>query len=84
VPPGDLTAALAETPDLIITERRVFEGAEGGVLRQVASRSAVVLITGAGSAPGAAQSAAGLHVLQAPVKAARLRALCHYALSHAG
>jgi histidine kinase len=84
VPPGKLTAALAETPDLIIAERRVFEGAEGEDLRQVASRAAVVLITGAGRAQSAAETDAGVHVLQAPVKAARLRALCHYALSHAG
>jgi hypothetical protein len=84
VPPDNLTAVLAETPDLIIAERRVFEGAEGEVLRQVASRAAVVLVTRGGSAQSAAETTAGIHVLQAPVKAARLRALCHYALSHAG
>lgn len=84
VPSGNLTAALAETPDLIIAERQVFEGAEGEVLRQVASPAAVVLITGPGRAQSTMETDAGALVLQAPVKAARLRALCHYALSHAG
>ncbi|WP_193367251.1 ATP-binding response regulator [Pelagibius marinus] len=82
VPPGGLTAALAETPDLIIVERQAFEAEQ--VLQQAASRPPVVLITGAGSAQSAAKTEAGVHVLQAPVKAARLRALCHYALSPAG
>ncbi len=83
VPPGGLTVALlvgeAETPDLIIAERQAFEAGE--VLQRAASRAAVVLVTEAGAAEPAAGTDAAVHFLQAPVKPARLRALCHYALS---
>ncbi|MEO3428318.1 ATP-binding protein [Pelagibius sp. CAU 1746] len=81
-PPGGLAAALAGAPALVIAERRAFERAED--LRQAASRAAVVLICAPGSPPAGEELDAAIHCLHAPVKAARLRALCHYALADSG
>lgn len=80
---ADLAAGLGDAPDMVIADRGTFESGDGwGLLRQFAAGFApvVVLVTdsppeGAGQTPGAA------HFLTRPVKPARLRSLCHYALT---
>lgn len=86
VPPAALASRLASmsagAPDLVIADRGAVEAAGAGdVLRRAAAHAAVILIVEDTAETG---EGAGVHVLQRPVKAARLRALCHYVLSRPG
>lgn len=82
VPPAALSAALSERPALVIAERSAFVASgSGAALRQRDGRPAVILLSGEGTAEAGASLGVEAHVLGLPVKPARLRALCHFALS---
>mgnify|MGYP000412786484 CR=1 FL=1 len=85
VPAAGLAAALAAGPHLIVADRQIFTAARGWeALQQAGARPAVGLITDspAGDAEGSGGAENGAaHYLARPVKPARLRSLCHYALS---
>lgn len=82
VPAQALMTALAEAPDLIIAERQAVDAVGAAQdLHRAAVHAAVILIAEDQAPAGPAGHAAAIHILQRPVKTARLRALCHYALS---
>lgn len=86
VAPAALPRALAGRPPLLIAGGEEFDAAGGWLAMRQASeagRTTVVLI---GEAPSKRIEQAGgsLHHLQRPVRPARLRALCHFALSRPG
>ena len=78
-----LAAALRAAPDLLIADLTAFEaGGSRDLLERAAAAPPVILIRerrpggSSGEPPGT-----GTHFLERPVKPARLRALCHYALT---
>ncbi|MGF1630559.1 MAG: ATP-binding protein [Kiloniellaceae bacterium] len=78
-PAEGLATALAARPALAISDRAAFAAA-GGWEIAAHSPTAILLVTDA--PPDKADPRAGLaHYLQRPVKPARLRSLCHFALS---
>jgi len=78
---ADLASALAGRPRLVIADREAFAAAGGWTLvGETAPRPAVILLTDQSPADSNTPRA-DINLLQRPVKAARLRALCHYALS---
>jgi sulfur transfer complex TusBCD TusB component (DsrH family) len=86
VAPPDLASALrtGEAFDLLLTDQTAVVAAEGP--RLLASRRespAVVLISETDEAATTGLPAAlRLHSIKRPVKLARLRSLCHFALTH--
>jgi hypothetical protein len=82
VPASALRAALAERPALVIADRESFAAAgSGAALHQRDGRPAVILLSGDAAAGGDTPAGLVTHSLGRPVKPARLRALCHFALS---
>lgn len=78
---GGLAAALAAVPPLLIADGADFAAA-GGWHQGPADGTALVLVGGVPPPAVRGQSTAGaVHALQRPVKPARLRALCHFALT---
>ncbi len=78
-----LAAGLGEAPDMVIADREVFESGNGwDLLRQFAPGVAPVVVLVTDRLPDKTDQADGAaHFLARPVKAARLRSLCHYALT---
>lgn len=87
VPADRLAAGLAERPAVVIAEREAFASAEGWeALRRNGEGPVTILIARdaeAAKAAAAADPEGRAHYLTSPVKPARLRALCHFALSQA-
>ena len=75
VAPGELAAVLAAAPPLLVADRDAFDA--GGPLSPGAAT--VVVLVGE-AVPGRADPP-GVHSLGLPLRPARLRALCHYALT---
>lgn len=81
-----LPRALADSPPLLIAGCEEFEAADGWrVLRQAAgSGETTIVLIGDEPPAGPEQPGPAVHHLRRPVSPARLRALCHFALSRAG
>jgi len=79
VAPAGLAAALATAPRLLIADRAAFAAA-GGWQLAVAAQTAIVLVS---ERPPERPDPPDrvVHSLLRPVKLARLRALCHFALT---
>jgi hypothetical protein len=78
-PAVELAAALTERPKLVIADRESFAAA-GGWEATAGSRTTIIVVSDA--LPGSSDPRAVLvHYLQRPIKPARLRSLCHFALS---
>ncbi|HMA14140.1 MAG: sensor histidine kinase [Bacteroidota bacterium] len=75
VAPGELAAVLAAAPRLLVADREAFAAA--GPLSPCA---ATVIVLVGENLPGRADPP-GVHSLGLPLRPARLRALCHYALT---
>jgi len=78
--PAGLAAALAAEPKLAIADREAFAVAGGWEAATAERRTAIMLVTD--TPPDKSDPrASSAHYLQRPVKPARLRSLCHFALS---
>jgi hypothetical protein len=79
-----LAPALEGSVDLLVADAAVFEAAGGWARLTGTAAPAVILIAAPAPGPDVAKraEAAGAYLLARPLKPARLRALCHYALSH--
>jgi len=79
VAPAGLAAALATAPRLLIADRAAFAAAGGWPLVAAAETAVVLVSERPPERPDPPGSA--VHSLLRPVKPARLRALCHFALT---
>ncbi|HEY9535985.1 MAG TPA: hypothetical protein VIS03_00210, partial [Kiloniellaceae bacterium] len=77
--PDALPAALAAGAPLLIADRAVFADAGGWQLERVEGATIVLVSDRQPDRPDLAGS--GVHSLLRPLRPARLRALCHYALT---
>jgi hypothetical protein len=78
-PAVGLATALAGRPKLVIADRESFAAA-GGWEATAGSRTTIIVVSDA-LPESSDPRAAVVHYLQRPVKPARLRSLCHFALS---
>lgn len=76
VAPGELASVVAAMPRLLVADREAFIAAGGPLSPGPAT---VIVLVGEGR-PGLADPP-GVHSLGLPLRPARLRALCHYALT---
>lgn len=79
VVPKALAAAVVAAPRLVIADRAAF-GAAGGWQLARPPGTAVLLVGDLPAEPSGVL-APGIHALQRPVRPARLRALCHFAMT---
>ena len=79
--PAELAAALVQRPRLVIADRQAFDAGDGWKFMENGGQVPTVILLTDQPPSASDPPRAGINFLQRPVKAARLRALCHYALA---